>query len=81
MEKEKTYKVTEEERMFFRLSNSGKGVYITNENKEFGLRGNFEHVKAVLKGQKGFAVLEVRAKKNFKTPNSVKATVERGAKW
>jgi len=68
MANEKTYRVADGDRLFFRLSKSGKGVYVTNEQKEFGLRGNFEHVKAVLKGEKDYAVLEVRPKQNFKTP-------------
>jgi len=67
MSNKETYRVTEGDRLFFRLSKSGKGVYVTNEQAEFGLRGNFEHVKAVLKGQKDYAVLEVRAKHHFKT--------------
>jgi len=74
MSKEKTYKITEGERLFFRLSKSGRGVYITSENEPFGLRGNFEHVKAVLKGQKDFAVLEVVSKSVFKNG----AEIERG---
>jgi len=68
MAKEKTYRVADGDRLFFRLSKSGEGVYVTSEHVEFGLRGNFEHVKAVLRGQKDFAVLEVRPKQNFKTP-------------
>lgn len=81
MSKEKSYKVTEGERLNLRLSNSGKGVYITNMDKPFGLRGNFEHVKAVLKGQKDFAVLEVVEKEDFKTPERQITAEDEEEEW
>lgn len=78
MNEKQEYKVTDGERLFFRLSKSGRGVYVTNEHARFGIRGNYEHVKAVLRGQKDFAVLEVRAKTALK--DSEIAAVEEDAK-
>jgi len=56
------YALVEGERLFMRLSSSGKGLYITARGKEFGLVANFDHVKAVMQDQKDFAVFEVRCK-------------------
>lgn len=75
------YGITEGDRLFFRLSKSGKGVYVTNEKLPFGLRGNYEHVKAVMKGHKDFAVLEVRQKEVFRTPEQVDLEEELEEVW
>jgi len=81
MAKEKPYRVAEGDRLFLRLSKSGKGVYITNEHAQFGLRGNFDHIKAVLRGQKAYAVLEVRPKQAFRTVDGKEEAEEIEEDW
>ena len=60
--KPEAYELLEGDRLFLRRSKSGKGIYISNEHLRFGMRGNMEHVRAVINNQKDFAVVEVRTK-------------------
>jgi len=60
------FEVEEGERFYLRISKSGKGVYATNETATFGLRGNLEHLRGLLSGEKEFVVLEVRVKETQK---------------
>ena len=56
------FKVTERDRLYLRVSKSGEGLYATNGEIAFGLRGNRNHLIAVLKEEKDFCVLEVVGK-------------------
>lgn len=81
MGNDKAFKLNRDERLFLRLSKSGKGVYITNGVLKFGLRGSFDHVKAVLKKEKDFAVLEVREKQGSIQKKDEEAEEEYGEEW
>lgn len=81
MENDSPYKINRDERLFLRLSKSGKGVYVTNGNLKFGLRGNFDHVKAVLKKEKDYAVLEVREKQRSGQENEEEEEEEQEEEW
>lgn len=63
--REKAYNVTDGERLFFRLSKSGRGAYITNREADFGLRGNLDHIKDVIRRKREYATLEVRTKQAY----------------
>ena len=57
----------EGDRVFLRVSTSGKGVFITSKDLKFGLRANIDHVIATLKGEKEYAVFEI-VEKTVQTP-------------
>lgn len=81
MSKEKKYEVEENEQLFFRVSRSGKGIWISNSRIGFGLRGNISHIKDVLRGKRDYAVLQVRSNPHFISAAEIEEAEEIEEDW